>query len=534
MVSTDSVSKVRIPLNYYDAINDPIFGEKWREACNEEFKGKFETNKSWTYVTCPTGRKTVKSKWVFKVDYHDDGSVKRFKARIVAKGFTQIEGIDWKEKYASTLPAESMRCFLFDALQNDCAIEEADVVKAFTHADLEELIYMDPPEGFARGDKVCLLRKGVEGLKQGANGFMKLNATVICGEGFTRSMSDTNLFTRTRDGVTLRVAVYVDNLLTSFPRTDPRGRKQCEEFYRNYGKQINLDLRGPPSCFMGIELKYKPAEGELCLSQTKYITEAFEKFCDKSTKVFTTPVQTTACDAFMNLKAAETEAERMEVSDKPYLALMGTLIWALLTRPDVAHHVCFLCQFMANPTTECYSAALTILSYLYSTRKLGLRYRRSKGPVRLSLYADSSYGRSAKPIYGFVIFANGTPIAWASRKMKIVPLSSCEAEIYGCMEVCRCAMWIRLLLGEVLTTTPELPMVCHTDNEAAKATIEKLGVTARTKHYDTWMQYCRELITQLKITMQWIPTTDMIADIFTKCLDKTTFLKFRDQLMTEV
>ena len=163
-----------------------------------------------------------------------------------------------------------------------------------------------------------------------------------------------------------------------------------------------------------------------------------------------------------------------------------------------------------------------------------MRYRRSKGPVRLSLYADSSYGRSPKPIYGFVIFANGTPIAWASRKMKIVPLSSCEAEIYGCMEVCRCAMWIRLLLGEVLTTTPELPMVCHTDNEAAKATIEKLGVTARTKHYDTWMQYCRELITQLKITMQWIPTTDMIADIFTKCLDKTTFLKFRDQLMTEV
>ena len=80
---------------------------------------------------------------------------------------------------------------------------------------------------------------------------------------------------------------------------------------------------------------------------------------------------------------------------------------------------------MANPTTECYSAALAILSYLYNTRKLGLRYRRSKGPVRLSLYADSSYGRSPKPIYGFVIFANGTPIAWASRKMKIVPLSSC-------------------------------------------------------------------------------------------------------------
>ena len=75
---------------------------------------------------------------------------------------------------------------------------------------------------------------------------------------------------------------------------------------------------------------------------------------------------------------------------------------------------------------------------------------------------------------------------------------------------------------------------CVSQPWALFTTIEKLGVTARTKHYDTWMQYCRELITQLKITMQWIPTTDMIADIFTKCLDKTTFLKFRDQLMTEV
>ena len=107
-------------------------------------------------------------------------------------------------------------------------------------------------------------------------------------------MSDTNLFRRTRDGIKLTIAVYVDNILVSFPRTDPRGRQQCEEFFRNYAKKINLDVRGPPSCFMGIELKYKPAEGTLSLSQTKYITDAFEKFCGQSTKVYKTPVQTTA------------------------------------------------------------------------------------------------------------------------------------------------------------------------------------------------------------------------------------------------
>ena len=95
-------------------------------------------------------------------------------------------------------------------------------------------------------------------------------------------------------------------------------------------------------------------------------------------------------------------------------------------------------------------------------------------------------------------------------------------------------MWIQMLLREFLASAPELPMICYTDNEATKETIEKPGVTARTKHFETWMQYCRERVLALEIIMQWIPTGDMLADIFTKCLDKTTFLKLRDVLLTEI
>ena len=149
-------------------------------------------------------------------------------------------------------------------------------------------------------------------------------------------------------------------------------------------------------------------------------------------------------------------------------------------------------------------------------------------------YADASYGRSPHPVYGFVVYANGAPIAWASKKMKIVPLSSCEAEVYAQNAATKTLMWIRMLLREFLASTPELPMICYTDNEATKETIEKPGVTARTKHFETWMQYCRERVLALEITMQWIPTGDMLADIFTKCLDKTTFLKLRDVLLTEI
>ena len=102
---------------------------------------------------------------------------------------------------------------------------------------------MAPPEGYAPKDgKVCFLLKGVEGLKQGANGFMKLNAKVIEGEGFSRSMLDPTVFIRTKDGIVLKVACYVDNLLCAYPRGE-RGRAQCAEFFKAYGKKINLEIR---------------------------------------------------------------------------------------------------------------------------------------------------------------------------------------------------------------------------------------------------------------------------------------------------
>ena len=424
-----------------------------------------------------------------------------------------------------------MRGFLFDANQSNCEMCEADVVKAFTHATLEEEIYMQPPAGYAPKDgKVCLLRKGVEGLKQGANGFMKLNATVIEAEGFERSMLDPNIYTRTRDNVTLKVGVYVDNLLCSFPR-GAQGREQCAAFFAAYGKKINLEVRGPPKAFMGIEIQYDINKGTLFLSQASYLEKAFEKFCDKSTKLYTTPVQTSACDAFMKLRAAETDEERMAMSDKAYLSLMGSILWAtIMTRPDCAYHASFLCQFMSDPTIECWHAAIALLSYLYATRKLGLLYRR-KDKITLSLYSDSSYGSVTKPMYGFVVFANGTPLSWTAKKQKIVPQSSCEAETAALCAGCKSLMFIRNFLAE-LGSTVTLPMDTYTDNDAARLTAINPGTTARTKHYETWMQYVRELHLKLLIAVNWVPTKEQIADVFTKAMDKTTFLYLRSQLMS--
>ena len=532
VVSPSAVGPVRIPTGYWDAINDPVYGEKWKEACNEEHGGKFLQNQSWVYVHKPGNRTLTKSKWVFKVEYNQDGSIKRFKPRIVACGYSQIEGLDWTEKYASTLSSDSMRTFLFDAVQCSNDICEADVVKAFTHATIEEEIYMAPPEGYAPPDgKVCLLKKGVEGLKQGANGFMKLNASVIEAEQMARSMLDPNVFTRTRNAVTLKVGNYVDNILVSFPPS-VEGRKQCAEFFKAYSKKIKLEIRGRPKAFMGVQIEYDINKGTLFLHQSKYMEQAFEKFCDKSTKIYTTPVQTSACEVFTNLRTAENDAERMQMSDKNYLSLMGCILWpVVMTRPDCAYYASFLCQFMSDPTIECWYAAIALLSYMYGTRKLGLMYRRMS-KMNLSLYCDSSYNSSPKPMFGYVVFANGTPVSWTAKKQKIVPQSSCEAETAALCAGCKNLVFIYNLLHE-LGTSVQLPMDTHTDNDAARLSAINPGTTARTKHYEIWMRYCRELYLKLMITINWVPTKEQIADLFTKPLDKTTFLYLRSLLMSE-
>ena len=260
--------------------------------------------------------------------------------------------------------------------------------------------------------------------------------------------------------------------------------------------------------------------------------QAFEKFCDKSTKIYTTPVQTSACEAFTNLRTAENDAERMQMSDKNYLSLMGCILWpVVMTRPDCAYYASYLCQFMSDPTIECWYAAIALLSYMYGTRKLGLMYRRMN-KVNLSLYCDSSYGSSPKPMFGYVVFANGTPISWTAKKQKIVPQSSCEAETAALCAGCKNLVFIYNLLHE-LGTSVQLPMDTHTDNDATRLSAINPGTTARTKHYEIWMRYCRELYLKLMITINWVPTKEQIADLFTKPLDKTTFLYLRSLLMSE-
>ena len=133
----------------------------------EEMKA-LHKNHTWELVKLPIGKKTVGCRWVFTVKHNADGSIERYKARLVAKWYTQTYGVDYQETFAPVAKMNLIRILLSLAANKDWALHQFDVKNIFLHGDLEEEVYMDIPPGFddsKSAGKVCKLKKSLYGLK---------------------------------------------------------------------------------------------------------------------------------------------------------------------------------------------------------------------------------------------------------------------------------------------------------------------------------------------------------------------------------
>ena len=530
-----SMGPIPIPRTYTEALADRIYHDRWREAMIEEIKGKYEINKSWDLVTAkdlPKGRKPMKGKWVFKVEYNDDGSVKRFKARWVGCGYSQIPGIDFNATYASTLRVASFRLFMAMTAVDDNELEEGDVIKAFTQGDMDDTdLYVEQPHGFADpAMAACRLKRPLEGTKQAAHLFSVTSAQQMEKLGFSRSKAEPNLYWKTSNNTTIKIGIYVDNILVSYPNTT-QGREMKDAFWKGYRERFNVEMRGVPTKFMGVKISRDRKAKTITLSQEKYIAEACDRFLNSTcTKSFSTPVHSSKTAEFMKITTAKDDVERATMATKPFMSLMGSLLWATFTRPEIQYYVSFLCQFMHDPSTEAYEAALNILAYLSSTRSLGITYDGTRAHV--SVFSDSSWGQVPFPFGGHVVFFCGAAVSFQARKLKIAPQSSAEAETAVYSAAAKDLRFVINVIGtDALQHVLSLPINIFCDNSAAVTHISNVGATSRTKHYEIWVGYGREQYINRVSQPVWVATTEQVADVFTKALDKTTFLKFRGALL---
>jgi len=227
----------------------------------------------------------------------------------------------------------------------------------------------------------------------------------------------------------------------------------------------------------------------------------------------------------------------MKEAIKDYQSLVGALLWlSISTRPDISFATNQLARFLVNPGPSHFVAAKRVLRYLAGTSTFGIRYHRcTENANTLHAYVDADFAGNPEDrlsVTGFIVFLNGGPIAWISRRQPVVSVSSTEAEFYAASIAGLELLFYRRLM-EQLGFPQQHPTVVFEDNAACIFLSKRSGQINRAKHIDTRLFKLRELVRSGILELSKISTQDQVADLFTKALSAQSFARFRSSFLTK-
>eukprot|EP00873_Tetraselmis_striata_P041013 jgi/Tetstr1/461277/TSEL_006404.t1 len=389
------------PITLKQALSGP-FKEQWAQAVESEFNS-LEKQGTWVVCELPEERTPVPSKWVFKVKYNADGSIARFKARLVVQGCRQRHGIDYAETFAPTVTFTTIRVLFAIAVQYGWNIHQVDVDTAFLYAPVEEEIYMRPPPGYeqydARGRPMVLrLLKSLYGLKQSPrNWHNTLNKFLVC-YGFQQLKSDPGAYVYWQGGQLICIlVVYVDDMIFAF-----KDAVWAADFKTALGARFDIKDLGVCAWALGMAVERDWDNATLKVHQAKYIDDMLHKFNLADAFAVSTPAEVGADVPGSNEPLA---------AEMPYQALVGSLLYAMVaTRPDIAEAVSNLCRVMAKPEERHWQAAKRVLRYLKGTKTLRLTFSGGKADGLLHGYCDADWAGdvvSRRSTTGFVFMLCG-------------------------------------------------------------------------------------------------------------------------------
>jgi hypothetical protein len=502
------------PFTYREAMSSE-HADEWRDACQYEIDA-LAKNGTWTLVDLPAGRKTVKSKWVFK--RKSDG---RFRARLVAKGFTQIQGIDYDETFSPVARFESLRLLLALAALENWEIHQMDVKSAFLNGLLDEEIYMEQPQGFILPDhnhQVCLLHKAIYGLKQASRAWNLQFHGVLLELGFTRTHSDAGIYHRQDAGGTIIVILYVDDITLLGDKIEEISRLKI-----TLSTRYEMTDLGEIDSYLGVRITRDRSIRRLEIDQSRYISEIVQRFGMADANPARTPLPS---GAEAHLVKHDGEATPQEI--KSYQQIIGSLLYVQIgTRPDISFAVGRLAQYASNPSQQHFRLTKCVLSYLKGSTDLRLRYDGARGDG-LHGYSDSSLGDHADDSHstsGYVFLLADAAISWSSRKQKTVAQSTTHAEYMALADAANQAAWYRSFFSETGYDVSD-PIPLHGDNKGAVDLALNPVTGRRSKHIPIKFHAIREYVEEGLITLIRTPSLDMLADGLTKPHAKVQLSEF--------
>ncbi|XP_070043924.1 retrovirus-related Pol polyprotein from transposon RE1 isoform X2 [Nicotiana tomentosiformis] len=349
------------------------------------------------------GKKAIGCKWVYKIKHKADGSVERFKTRLVVKGYTQEVGIDYTETFSPAVKMTIVRTLISIAVKRGWDLYQLDVNNAFLHGDLHEEVYIEVPKGLMvpNGNLVCKLRKSLYGLKQASRQWYDKLTESLHSRGFKHSASDYSLFYKKQGTSAVFVAVYVDDVIIT--GTNLEEIKELKAFLHN---QFKIKDLGKLHYFLGLEMLYK-ADGVL-VCQRKFTMDLLKEYDCLTYSPVSSPL-----DSTIKLRSEDGAL----LSDPGYYRkLVRKLNFLTNTRLDIAYSVQHLSQFMQAPREPHLKAAIHVLRYLKKDPTLGI-FLSNDPNYTVSAYCDSDWVAcpdTRKFVSGYIVLLGGSPISWKS------------------------------------------------------------------------------------------------------------------------
>ena len=501
-----AVSDGLIPKSYKEAFKD----KKWRKAVKVEVDA-LELSRTWDLVDLPKGKKAIGSKWVFTIKYNANGTIERHKGRLVCCGNHQVEGEDYEETFAPVAKMDTVRTLLEVAAAKNWEVHQMDVHNAFLHGDLEEEVYMRLPPGFHSDDpnKVCKLRKSLYGLKQAPRCWFEKLTKALTGFGFVQSYVDYSLFTYIKGEKSVRVLIYVDDLIVAGNDLDTMIR-----FKKYLSDCFHMKDLGKVKYFLGIEIARGP-QG-MFLSQRKYALDIVNEVGLLGCKPASTPME-------INHQLLADDSP-LCVDPIKFRRVVGRLVYLTITRPDLSYAVHVLSQVMHEPRQAHWNAVMRVLRYLKGSPGQGIMLR-SDSDLKIRAYCDSDYNscpRTRRSLSAYMVLLGNSPVAWKTKKQDTVSHSSAEAEYRAMSDALKELKWLKRLL-EDLGVKHEAPMELYCDSKAAIYIAANPVFHERTKHIEKDCHSVRDAVKAKLITTVHVRTNEQLADILTKALGTSSF-----------
>ncbi|GJR19298.1 putative ribonuclease H-like domain-containing protein [Tanacetum coccineum] len=432
----------------------------WVEAMQEELL-QFKLQKVWTLVDLPNGKRAIGTKWVFRNKKDERGIVVRNKARLVAQGYTQEEGIDYDEVFAPVARIEAIRLFLAYASFMGFIVYQMDVKSAFLYGTIEEEVYVCQPPGFEDPhfpDKVYKVEKALYGLHQAPRAWYETLSTYLIENGFRRGTIDKTLFIKKEKGDILLVQVYVDDIIFGSTK-----KSLCDEFEGLMHKRFQMSSMGELTFFLGLQVQQK--EDGIFISQDKYVAEILKKFDFATVKTASTPIETN--------KALVKDEEAEVVDVHLYRSMIRSLI---------------------------------------------------DSPFDLEAFSDSDYAGASldrKSTTGGCQFLGKRLISWQCKKQTIVANSTTEAEYVAAANCCGQVLWIQNQMLDYEFNFMNTKIFI--DNESTICIVKNPVFHSKTKHIEIRHHFIRDCYEKKLIQVIKIHTDHNVADLLTKAFDVSRF-----------